>query len=324
MHFGQLISALALAFVSLAAAAQENVRPEEIVITGKVQGPPLWQVRHGDHVLWIFGLLSPVPPGLELDTTRIDRVLVDTDEVLGQPDLDFEESFGPVKLLRLYAQFRKMRVNDDGKTLQQVLPADVYQRLLAASETYGPRGNKLMKMRPLMAAELLEREALDSVGLKEDTGGITKQLRRLIRRHDVPFTDVAYVTDISVSSMMDAMDDVPLEDEIACLRSLLTSLDDDLNRLKDRAEAWAYGQLGELYAANAYGGAKASCFQALTTSPALQALSSRTSALWLDHAERALGANRNTFALLDIHLLLDAHGVLETLRTRGYEVIEPM
>ena len=70
---------LAIALTSVlslpcAALAQDVAAAEEIVITGKVSGPPLWQVRNGDKVLWIFGLLSPLPPQLELDTTRIDAL----------------------------------------------------------------------------------------------------------------------------------------------------------------------------------------------------------------------------------------------------------
>lgn len=320
-----LLTALVLGLCQLPCGgfAQAAGAPEEIIITGKVSGPPLWQVRHGDNVLWVFGLLSPLPPGLELDTTRLDSVLADADEVLGRPDFDFNESFGPVKLLRLYSQFRKIRVNDDGKTLEQVLPADLYQRLLAVKAIYGPRSDKLLKMRPLMAAELLEGAALASVGLEEDADGITRQLRRVMRRHDVPYTEVVYTTDMTVGSMMNALDEVPFDAEVACLQSMLHSLESDLDLLKDKAEAWAYGQVGELYATSARGTAKTSCFQALTTPPALQQVFRHASELWITHAERALNANKNTFAVLDINLLLPADGLIHTLRERGYEVIEP-
>jgi hypothetical protein len=178
-------------------------------------------------------------------------------------------------------------------------------------------------MRPLMAAELLEGAALASVGLEEDTDGITRQLRRVIRRHDVPYTDVVYTTDMTVSSMMNAMNEVPFDAEVACLRSMLESLETDLDLLKDKAEAWAYGQVNELYATSARGTAKTSCFEALTTPPELQQVFRQAGALWITEAERALNANRNTFAMLDINRLIDADGVLRTLQERGYEIIEP-
>lgn len=298
-------------------------QPEEIVITGRIPGPPLWQVRNGDNVLWIFGLLTPLPPRLELDTSRLEAVLDDADEVLDLPDFDFNESFGPVKLLRLYSQFRKVRVNADGKSLQQVLPEELYQRLLANKARYGPRSDKMLKMRPLLAAEYLEGAALKKVGLQEDADVITKQVKRAIRQHSVPVTEVVYSSDMSVSSMMDALAQVPFEAEVACLRSMLDSLENDLDLLKERAEAWAYGQMGQLYATSAYGGAKTSCFRAISTPASLQEVNRQTRQLWLTHAERALTANRNTFALLDIRAMLSEEGLLNALRERGYEVTEP-
>lgn len=326
MLYNLVTSSLLLAFYlfPLDCRAQAIEAPEEIIITGKVSGPPLWQVRNGDNTLWLFGVMSPLPPGLELDTARLDSVLAETDEVLGLPDFDFNESFGPIKLMRLYGQFRKMRVNEDGKTLEQVLPSDLYQRLLAAKTAHGPRSDKLLKMRPLMAAEMLEGAALKSVGLDEDTDDITKQLRSVMRKHDVKYTEVVYTTDMSVSSMMAAMSEVPFDSEVSCLSSMLDSLEGDLDLLKDKAEAWAYGQVGELYATSARSAAKSSCFQAMTTPPELQNVMKQAGALWLTHVERALGENRNTFAMLDMQRLLATDGVLETLRERGYEVIEPL
>jgi uncharacterized protein YbaP (TraB family) len=302
--------------------AQAAEAPEEIVITGKVSGPPLWQVRNGGNTLWVFGLLSPLPPGLTLETAGVERVLAEADEALGLPDFDSEESLGPLKLLKLYRQFRQVRANDGGKTLEQVLPPDLYQQLLAMKQTHGPRSNKLLTMRPLLAAELLDNAATKHAGLDEDTNGITEQLLRLVRRHEVPLTAVIHFTDMSFTDMLAAMGSVPFEAEVACLRSMLSSIETDLADRKSRAEAWAYGRVGELYDASSRS-AQISCFSALTTAPALQGLLQQTRALWLSHAERALTMNTTTFAILDVRSILSPDGVIEQLRKRGYEVIEP-
>src|SRR5688572_14603537 len=49
-------------------AAQTSGDPptiEEITVIGRYPGPPLWKVTRGEHTLWIFGDLSPVPKGLD-------------------------------------------------------------------------------------------------------------------------------------------------------------------------------------------------------------------------------------------------------------------
>jgi uncharacterized protein YbaP (TraB family) len=296
--------------------------PEEIVIRGKVSGPPLWQVRHGENTLWIFGLLSPLPPDLELDTTRIESVLATADEALNEPDFDSTDSLGPIKMFRLYRQFRQTMANDNGATLQQVLPAELYQQLLTVKASHGPRSDKLLKVRPLMAAELLEGAAFKSVGLDEDTRHVNKRLLRLIRRHEVPLTEVVYQSDMSYSSVLEAISTVPYDTEISCLRAMLDGIETELAFQKERAEAWAYGKVGELYRTSSRS-AQVACHDALTTPAALKSILQQTRELWLAHAERALADNRNTFALVNMQAILAPAGMIEELRDRGYEVIEP-
>ena len=40
---------------------------EEVVVTGIRPGPPLWKVKHEDHVLWVFGTVTPIPKRMEWD-----------------------------------------------------------------------------------------------------------------------------------------------------------------------------------------------------------------------------------------------------------------
>ncbi|NCF33694.1 MAG: hypothetical protein GWP50_09010 [Proteobacteria bacterium] len=41
---------------------------EEVVVTGVRPGPPLWKVTHNNHVLWLFGTLSPIPKRMQGDS----------------------------------------------------------------------------------------------------------------------------------------------------------------------------------------------------------------------------------------------------------------
>ena len=46
---------------SIASGRANNLVIEEVVVTGKRPGPPLWQVTKGDHTLWLFGTPRLIP-----------------------------------------------------------------------------------------------------------------------------------------------------------------------------------------------------------------------------------------------------------------------
>ena len=45
--------------------------------------------------------------------------------------------------------------------------------------------------------------------------------------------------------------------------------------------------------------------------------------MWVRTVEDAMRVHSSVFALVPINVLLDEHGPLQTLRERGYEVLEP-
>ena len=59
---------------------------ETLVVTGVQPGPGLWQVRHGEHTLWIMGTLSPLPRRMDWEPRELDALVagdIATREVAG-------------------------------------------------------------------------------------------------------------------------------------------------------------------------------------------------------------------------------------------------
>jgi hypothetical protein len=76
----RLLSACALTASSLAGAAPIMTQPPvsdaqlaEVLVVGKRPGPGLWRISKGDHDLWIFGTLAPLPKQMIWDTTDIEK-----------------------------------------------------------------------------------------------------------------------------------------------------------------------------------------------------------------------------------------------------------
>ena len=89
---------------------------EEITVIGRYPGPPLWRVSSGEHVLWIFGDLTPVPKGLDWDPRNAERVLDRADGVIGpmrhpradvQPDQDLPRAARRTPALRATRRDRR-------------------------------------------------------------------------------------------------------------------------------------------------------------------------------------------------------------------------
>jgi hypothetical protein len=107
---------------SMQTARAEDVM-EEVVITGKKPGPPLWEVVNGEHRLFIFGSLMPLPESFEWDSERVDWVIFQSAEFIEAPALctgtrptrrkTHEDTHGPTAAIRGAWQDPKQRPNPD-------------------------------------------------------------------------------------------------------------------------------------------------------------------------------------------------------------------
>ena len=127
------------------AAAQEPApaeAPDEIVVTGRQPGPPLWRVADGDHVLWIFPQLSPVPKDMVWQSDRVAAVIAQAQEALGLPNFGADVSprlyLNPVNLIRGMRLAKRLSRDTAGRMLEEVLSPDVYSRFAALAAVSGP------------------------------------------------------------------------------------------------------------------------------------------------------------------------------------------
>lgn len=120
-----LLLVLGSALLPASGPAQEQ-RPTEIRVTARQPGPPLWRVTHGENTLWILPLVSAIPRGLHWDTTRLERILSESEEFIHAPDVDLDISklvlLNPVNWVRGYRLAKRLGEHPEGKTLEESLP----------------------------------------------------------------------------------------------------------------------------------------------------------------------------------------------------------
>jgi hypothetical protein len=291
--------------------------PEELTVTARYPGPPLWRVGSGTHELWIFGTLSVIPKDITWGSVIVERVIGRADEVLLPPGVD-AAARNPFRYVSLFFRVRKLTRNEDGAALKDVLPADLYARYAAIRARYdGPRS--LEQERPAVVAGRLYARAIDAAGLTFG-GKLQSSIERLARDARVKRTETAVRAD--PGELLDAAQALSRQAELDCFATVLASVENDLPGIAARARAWAVGDIEALRRFD-YPDIEGECLSFAGTSEGLRATLRRVEDAWLDAVQRALAANGTTFATLSVGELLRPDGALARLRELGYEVREP-
>jgi hypothetical protein len=325
---GQAMPAEAVAAGAGDSPAMTEARLEEILVTGEQPGPGLWKVTRpsadGDHVLWILGTHGPLPRHLKWRSRELESALASSQELLALPEVNPEIGlFGGIALLPSLVGVRN---NPDGKRLQEVVPADIYLRWLALKSRYIGKDDKVERWRPLFAAGELFRKAIDEAGLERSTV-VWRSVRKLARRQGLRITTPE--VEVKVERARSAVEEFKREplDDVDCFARMIGFLESDLDLLRERAHAWATGDVEALRRSwpRALGSA---CVGAIMGARVVQDrgygdMIERVKGAWLAEAERALRDNESTVAVLWLGEILDADGYLAALRGRGYAVEDP-
>lgn len=319
------LSLFGCCLIAAGAAAQEVSAPvddvsplDEVVVTGVRPGPRMWKITHNDHELWILGVVDPLPEKLQWQSQQVQQVLAVSQAVLlDNPSVALDA--GLFARLGLYLKWQGMQKNPEGRQLREVLPADLHARFTALQQRYS-RNNDLERFRPIIAAARLYQAAVGRMGLSSRQA-VSKSVEKLARRQDLK-PQRARLKVSEPRELLESLNRIPLDAEVRCLAATLTNLESDLHTVRERANAWALGDLPALRAA-VNSDNRAACWEVLTTVPRVAQLTQQADQEWLSLAEAALQHNRSTLALHAMRELLAADGVLAWFRARGYDVTEP-
>ena len=324
LGFLMLQLTIAPAFAQSDAPGQPSRSPsppagiDEMTVVGRYPGPPMWKVSSADHVLWIFGNLTPLPKGLDWDPRNVERVMERAQGAIGEVEFSAPE-YNPIKIIRLLRQARRLSRNENGAALVEVLPPDLYARYAALHARYTPRDRGSKKLRPARAVQRLYDAALDDVGLTTDRY-VSKAIRRIVRRSHVSATELKFVLD--PQAVLADLREVTPEAEINCFATAITAIETDLDPMKARGRAWALGDVEALRRFD-YPDAQGDCLAMLVSAAGLNELKSRVYAQWLAEAEAALSAHQTSFAVLPMRELFAADGLLAQLAAKGYAITPP-
>ena len=287
---------------------------DELVVTGERTGPGMWHVHRGAAEVWILGSMSPLPKGITWRATQVDKVLGGTSQVLVQKPFEI----GIARILWLLITERSVLMVRGGKRLKDVLPAELHARFAAQRAKYTQDPEKWERFRPLIAAAFLQQAAFHKVGLSTrlDLGAA---VRTLAKNHHVRVEEIKIA---GVGDVMDALKTLPPATENACVDASLVTVERDLPRLLERAQAWASGNIERIEKLREPAEVDA-CRAALDTGIGAADLIARIRRTWLGTIEKYLQNAGVTLVVMNMDMLLEPGGLLDELRAKGYEVDAP-
>jgi hypothetical protein len=326
-----LLSAAALAQTEPVAAVPEpqtEAPPAQVLVSGKRPGPGLWKVSKDDHVMWVFGMYAPLPPKMEWDDARVDRLIGQSQEVLGPPGAGVSVGWlGGLKMLTALPSLVGLQKNPDGAQLRDVLPADVYARWSVLKQKYIGEDDGVERYRPFFAAQALTEAGMKKSGL---SGGleVRAQVEGIAKKRGVKVTQTnSMVTLDDPGRVLKDFKQSQMEDT-ACFTKTLARFEGDIDAMRMRANAWANGNIAEISKLD-YAEREDACNDAILNSPAAQKhpafkdLRERRLASWLKAAEKSLADNTSTVAMLTMSDILGPKSYLAALQAKGYTVESP-
>jgi uncharacterized protein YbaP (TraB family) len=307
---------LAVGLLSSAGRADQTPPPvmDDLVVTGERTGPGMWRVHRGTAQVWILGSMSPLPKAITWRSKQVEQVLDGTNEVLVQKPFEI----GIARILWLLLTERSALMVTGGKRLKDVLPAELYARFTTQRAKYTDDPNKWERFRPIIAAAFLQRAAFHQVGLSTRLD-IGAAMRTLAKKHHVHVEEIKIA---GVSDVMEALKTLPPATENACVAASLATVESDLPRLVDRAQAWASGNVERIEKLREPAEVDA-CRAALDAGVGAADLIARMRRTWLGTIETHLQNGGVTVAVMNIDLMLEPGGLLDQLRAKGYDVDAP-
>lgn len=310
-----LLGARALHAQSGAAAQIETV-----LVVGEQPGPALWKVSKDGRVLWIVATFGPLSSRVTWRSRQVETILEQARELYTEPG--FETYLASSR--ENNALMDRAIQNEAGTKLQDVLPADLYERFAALREQYAGGGQRFEEFRPFVAVQRLKERAMRTLSLTGD-GGIRSRIVALAKRNRVKVRSLTLKDNSAARPAMLDLDAIPRQTDVPCMRAQLARLESDLDEAARRANAWASGEVAELrrLIGPAHERSLAACQDLLMSSKYFQEGAVESYRRAQSELRKALQRNPVTVALLPIEVLFRTDGMLAAFRRDGYQVEEP-
>jgi uncharacterized protein YbaP (TraB family) len=283
----------------------DSVLVEELVVVARDKGPAWWTVSNGVSTVYVLGAPSLAPKRTPWDTTTLQRRLVGANEVI----LPFQQV--RVHFARsVPALWNVMRLRA-GSAFEETLDPAARARFVAAREKIGQPASRYKTRNPLAAGLLLAGDYRDKSNMTN--ADAAKVVKVYAQQAKVPVVQHDY----DIAPLLGAVVRTPADAGRACLEAVIEQVEAGPGVTIEAARAWAEGNTPAALAN------ERTYERCVSMVPGAQAFDHRTKADQVAAIEAALKKPGHAIAVVQLRPLLAAGGVLDQLRTKGYEVHTP-
>lgn len=304
------LAAVVAVLLAAAAPAPDN-DPEatvvtELVVPAKVVGPAWWRVSQGAATVWVMGVPSGLPRGVEWGNAMLAARLTGARRLIVPPA--YGAGLGDV--VSAFALRGKLKAQ---APIEAALPADLRARFLADSALLHRSPDRYHAWKPAVAGLLMLGDFRKGAGI--DDGQPLAAVRRLAGRKGVKVTPAASYR--AMPFLRTLAGDLTVQVNLACLDDSLQEVEAGPARVRAAASAWARGDVrGALAAERGFE-------KCLASFPEFTAQVRRTMADEASAIARELQAPGVSVAVIPLRSLVARDGVLSQLAARGYDVRTP-
>ncbi|WP_447764791.1 TraB/GumN family protein [Sphingopyxis panaciterrae] len=285
-----------------AAAADAN---EEIVVTARRSGAPMWTIQTQTGVVILVGEIAEVPKAtpwrperLEGATDRAQRVILGT-----------KAKVSPGDILRLIFKGGALTKLPKGRVAADYLDAGQMKRLHALETRFDQdytRSNFLMT-----AFDLLSKRLAFNKDTADDASDV---VRKAARQSKIPTQPVG---EVRGEDMLDNLFAAPPETHIACLDAAMTATEAGGDIVTDRGRAWTEFDVPAVMA-NPLEEALGRCWPWTN-----DGFGSAIRQQWVGAINGAAAQPGVTLAVVPLRVLAEKDGVLDQLKGQGLTISGP-
>ncbi len=298
------LTAAAPVFAKEPANPQEEVRVEDIVVTARRAGAPMWTVTRGDSTVILVGSIRSLPRDFAWRPEALEEATGRADRILYPPYA--RGSFSD--LGRLLWRSRTIFTLPGETTTADHLPADLQARLetvMASERSQAWRRKSFL---------VLSDDLLEKAGLSRGGRDAEDVIRSAARRADVTGEAVGFVRGDDV---VDNLITQPPSAYEPCMAASIAAAEQGEGLFAERADDWRGLRVAEVIA-NPLDVALGQCWP--WGDPTL---GPRLRETWLTALAGALDAAGVTLAVAPLRLLAEPGGVLDGLEAYGLDVRGP-
>lgn len=280
---------------------------EEVVVSARRAGLPIWTVRRGDEgVMILAGMIREIPRGFEWRSEALEAAVERADRVL----FPQEGRASPADIFRLIWRSRTIAILPDETRAQDYLSPEDMERLTALMAD--ERNDNWQRTSFLLTA----------IGLVKDRGGekesrsprIERTVERAARRAGVQTHHIGVVRG---NELVETLVSAPPQTHIPCLQAAMSVAEYGQTAVFDRAQAWSRLDVKGVLA-SPVDLAVDVCWP--WGDPEVRP---RARAEWVNAISVAMADEGVTLGIAPIRTLGEAGGVLDMLVEAGFEIDGP-